>query len=154
MGWLDSTSNYLILYVLLMTNIMPCSKNQMRSLPEKRHGYILFNLILIITKSNNIHQRCVIFRTSCLLKNALFFLPNISAKVLLAQQATKGTYENDNLTHWDAEETDADLHAGNYVEDFRYASGYDPIVSSVGEAEAEDVLEDEETGECFDGDFA
>ena len=127
----------------------------MRSLPEKRRGYILFNLILIITKSNNLHQRCVIFRTSCLLKNALFFLPNISAKSsVISTSTTKGTYENDNLTHWDTEETDADLHAGNYVEDFRYAGGYDPIVSSVGEAEAEDVLEDEETGECFDGNFA
>ena len=58
------------------------------------------------------------------------------------------------LTHWNAEETNTDLHAGNNVEDFRYASGYDPIIGSVGEAETEDVLEDEETGECFDGDFA
>ena len=58
------------------------------------------------------------------------------------------------LTHRDAEETDADLHAGNDVEDFRYAGGYDPVVCSVGEAETKDVLEDEETGECFDGDFA
>ena len=127
----------------------------MRSLPEKRHGYILFNLILIITRSNNLHQRCVIFRTSCRLKNPLFFLPNISAKSsVVSTSTTKGTYENDNLTHWDAEETDADLHASNNVEDFRDAGGYDPIVGSVGEAEAEDVLEDEETGECFDGDFA
>ena len=58
------------------------------------------------------------------------------------------------LTHWDTEETDTDLHTGNYVEDFRYASCYDPIVCSVGETEAENVFEDEETGECFDGDFA
>lgn len=46
------------------------------------------------------------------------------------------------------------MHAGNYIEDFRYTSCDDPIVCSVGETEAEDVLEDEETGECFDGDFA
>ena len=58
------------------------------------------------------------------------------------------------LTHWDAEETNANLHAGDYIEDFRYAGGYDPIIGSVGEAETKDVLEDEETGECFDGDFA
>ena len=46
------------------------------------------------------------------------------------------------LTHRDTEETNADLHASNYVEDFQYTSCDDPIVSSVGEAEAEDVLED------------
>lgn len=70
--------------------------------------------------------------------------------------STKGTrtVTCSNLTHWDAEKTDADLHAGYDVEDFRYASSYDPIIRSVGKSEAEYVLEDEQTGECFDGNFA
>ena len=85
--------------------------------------------------------------------NALFFLPNISAKTSISTKQQK-VMTTVILTHRDAEETDTDLHAGNYVEDFRYAGGYDPVVCSVRKAETKDVLEDEETGECFDGNFA
>ena len=66
-----------------------------------------------------------------------------------SSQAKKGC----NLTHRDTEQANAHLHASNNVEDFEYTSSHDPVISSPGQSKAEHVLEDEQAGERFDGNF-
>lgn len=61
--------------------------------------------------------------------------------------------EGYDLTHWDTEQADTDLHASNDIEDLEDACSHDPVISSPGQTEAENVLEDEQAGERFHGNF-
>ena len=54
--------------------------------------------------------------------------------------------------HGDAEQTDADLDAGDDVEGLDDAVAQDPLVGGPGQGEAEHVLEDQQAGEGFDRD--
>lgn len=54
-------------------------------------------------------------------------------------------------THRNCERADSDLHASDVYEDRLDTASNDPIKASEGEGEGEDVFEDEETGEGFDG---
>lgn len=57
------------------------------------------------------------------------------------------------LTHGNAQETDSNLYARNDDEDSLDATLCEPAVGSKSKAKREDVLEDEEAREGFDGDI-
>lgn len=56
--------------------------------------------------------------------------------------------------HRDTEQTHRDLHARDDHEGLLHARVHEPVVGEVREDEGEEVLEDEEAGEGFDGDLA
>lgn len=57
------------------------------------------------------------------------------------------------LTHRNTEQADSNLDACNDHERVVDTELQDPIVCTERESEAEEVLEDQETCKCFDGDF-
>ncbi len=58
------------------------------------------------------------------------------------------------LTHWDTQQADANLHACNDVKHLQYTRSYQPLVRSESEPKAENVLEYQEACEGFDGDLS
>ena len=58
------------------------------------------------------------------------------------------------LTHRNTEQAYTHLYTCDYEKDFQYSGMQEPTVCSERQAETEQVLEDKQTGERFNGDVA
>ncbi len=63
-------------------------------------------------------------------------------------------WQRGKLTHGNAEEADGDLDTGNYDERVVSAKVYYPPVRAERETEAEEILEDQQTRKCLNGNFS
>lgn len=87
-------------------------------------------------------------RISCLAKKLLFFFPKISIDDIVVSRSLTHIVTLE-LTHRNTQTTNRNLNTA-YGNKSRLDTAVDkPVVRSEGQAEAEDVLEDEEAGETL-----